>query len=135
MVDGEKSKSGHEYKVAVFSGRVFKIYDGKGKDNVSEGRSVARKSFVDSVMEEIGDSVPFRAIDGGLSNDNNQKPDTKTVIDAPVHMEELNERFIGEIESVAERVGPKENIRIVGRRRHSGAKIIPFPGNNGGKIA
>ena len=72
---------GREYKIAVFSGRVFKIYDGKGKDNVSEERSVARKSFGNSVMKEIGNSVPFQVIDGGLFADNTQNPDTETVIE------------------------------------------------------
>ena len=76
MGERGEPQSGHEYKVVIFSGRVFKIYDGKKEGNISE-----EKSIVNSVMEEIGDSVPFQVIDGSLSDDNTQVPDTETMIE------------------------------------------------------
>ncbi len=78
----KEPQSGHEYKVAVFPGRILKIYDGKGRSSdISQERSFPRKPFVDRVMEEVGDSVPFRVIDGGLSADNTQESNTETVIE------------------------------------------------------
>ncbi|MCL6096846.1 MAG: hypothetical protein M1444_04180 [Patescibacteria group bacterium] len=61
--------------------------------------------------------------------------ESAVVVDDPVRMGELNEGIMGAIESVAERVGPKGDIRIVGRMRQTGAKIIPFRRSSGGDVA
>lgn len=54
------------------------------------------------------------------------------IIDAPGYDKKIADRFMGAIESVVESVGPKGDVRIVGRRRHAKAQIIPFRKPSGG---
>jgi hypothetical protein len=77
-----ESQLGREYKVAVFSGRTFKVYDGEGRGtHVLREKFIPEKSFADRITEEVGGSIPFRIIDGGLSADNAQESDMETIIE------------------------------------------------------
>ena len=42
--------------------------NGNGAENISIEVYNARKSFTERVMEEIGDSVPFEILDGGIKD-------------------------------------------------------------------
>lgn len=83
--------------------------------------------MVDEEKESVA-STGLRVQRAKVDADNESAP----IIDAPGYDKKIGDRFMGAIDSVVESVGPKGDVRIVGRKRRQGAQIIPFRKSSGG---